>query len=128
MAKDKKTTKLKAPAGTDEANFGTERFRVDNDGTIEVPDEAVGPLLELGGFVEVLPPPVIPDGHALVKHSDPDASCGGERFGDGFLVPVHMVEALKSHGFKSVEHVTETVDQAEEHVKTDEKTAEEPAE
>lgn len=104
-----KKSKLRAPKGTDEANIGGTSFRVDNDGTIDVPEGEVGPLLERGGFVEVLPPVEIPHGHALVRHDDPTASTDvGERHGDGFLVPVHLVNVLASHGFKAVDHVTET--------------------
>lgn len=120
MAKGKKV-KLKAPKGTDEANAGGESFRVDNDGTIEVPEDAVGPLLEHGGFTEVKEAAVIPHGHALVMHDDPKAATSaGEKFGDGFLVPAHKVADLASHGFRAVEHVTETVDQAVAHVEKDE--------
>lgn len=42
--------RLRAPLGTDEANHGTNRYRVDNDGVIVVPREAVEPLVSVGGF------------------------------------------------------------------------------
>jgi hypothetical protein len=98
------TKKLKAPKGTDEANANGQSFRVDNDGTVEVPDEVAGPLVERGGFVEVVEV-VVPAGYLLVMHdNDPSASCEGEKFGEGYLVPAHKAGELASHGFKAVEH------------------------
>ena len=96
--------KLKAPKGTDEANADGKSFRVDNDGTVTVPDEAAAPLIERAGFVEVLPDIEVPHGHAMVKHTDPDASCGFEKRGDVFIVPVSAVaELVASHGFLAIE-------------------------
>lgn len=46
-------TRLRAPPGTDEANYGELRFRVHDDGTISVPPEAVDGLCKVGGFVVV---------------------------------------------------------------------------
>lgn len=111
-----KRTKLKAPKGTDEANIGGTSFRVDNDGTIEVPEGEEGPLLERGGFTEIKDPVEVPHGHALITHDDPDASTdAGEKFGNGTLVPAHVVaELVNSHGFKVVDHVVETADQVSE--------------
>lgn len=96
--------KLKAPRGTDEANADGKIFRVDNDGTVDVPNDAVGPLLERGGFVEVVEPAAVPDGHGLVMHDDPGASCDGEKVGDAFVVPIGKVAELASHGFRAIEH------------------------
>src|SRR5262249_45997658 len=41
---------LRAGFGQDEANHGTARFRVDNDGVVWVPQEAVAHLTSRGGF------------------------------------------------------------------------------
>lgn len=41
---------LVAPGGCDEANHGTERYRVDNDGRVRVPREAAEWLIRKGGF------------------------------------------------------------------------------
>ena len=94
---------LKAPKGKEEANANGKSYRVENDGTIEVPDDAVQPLLATGGFVEVDETPVeVPNGMVLVKSSDPTASCGGEKVGDKFMVDVLTANELASHGFSIV--------------------------
>jgi hypothetical protein len=49
---------LAAPGGCDEANHGTERYRVDNNGRIRVPREAAFHLIR-AGFVPV-PTPAAP--------------------------------------------------------------------
>ena len=41
---------LIAPGGCDEANHGTERYRVDNNGRVRVPREAAFYLIRYGGF------------------------------------------------------------------------------
>jgi hypothetical protein len=41
---------LVAPGGVDEANHGTERYRVDNDGHVRVPREAAHYLIRFAGF------------------------------------------------------------------------------
>jgi hypothetical protein len=46
---------LVAPGGCDEANHGTERYRVDNSGRIRVPREAAFHLIR-AGFIPVPPP------------------------------------------------------------------------
>ena len=98
--------KLKAPKGTDEANANGKSYRVENDGTVEVPDDAVQPLLDVGGFVEVDETQVeVPTGMVLVKSADPTASCGGEKVGDKFMVDVLTANELVSHGFSIVEQV-----------------------
>ncbi len=102
--------KLKAPKGTDEVNVGTESYRVDNDQIVEVPEEAVAPLLERGGFTEVDAEPDVPEGFVLVGHPDPHASCGqGEKCGDFFKVPAAIASELIGHGFYPVELKTTTV-------------------
>lgn len=45
--------RLKAQAGTDEANFGGSRFPVNTDGVVEVPDDAAAALVAVGGFVDI---------------------------------------------------------------------------
>jgi len=56
---------LIAPGGCDEANHGTERYRVDNNGRIRVPREAAFHLIR-AGFVPVATPPPPP------RPPDPD--------------------------------------------------------
>lgn len=99
--------RLKASAGTDEANQGTRRFRVDpNTQEVEVDADAAPALIERGGFepVEKLALPT-PRGFVRVRHSDPDAqlSWGGETYDqdpDGsFLVPGAAAKYLSAHGF-----------------------------
>ncbi len=97
--------KLRAPRGTDEANVDGVLYRVDNDGTIEVPDAAVGTLTHTGGFVviEEIPPP--PMGHVTLIAPDGCTGCswGGETFvPDGDMriaVPAPACTELLSHGF-----------------------------
>ena len=96
--------KLHAPPGTDEANFGTERYRVDNDGTVYVPEEAAADLIASGGFYADPEPVELPEG--MVRLTGPEgASCswGGQSFSAGedgaLVVPVGAVAALASHGF-----------------------------
>ncbi|MBV9553854.1 MAG: hypothetical protein JO032_13815, partial [Alphaproteobacteria bacterium] len=40
---------LRAAFGQDEATHGARRYRVDNDGIVLVPREAVAPLIHTGG-------------------------------------------------------------------------------
>jgi hypothetical protein len=49
---------LIAPAGCDEANHGTERYRVDNNGRVRVPREAAHYLIRYAGFQPVPLPPI----------------------------------------------------------------------
>ncbi len=103
------TRKLRAPPGTDEANFAGERFRVDNDGTIDVPDAAAPELLKIGGFVEVKEIPPLTDGSVRMMGPDgaTSVSWGGQSFAavkEGvFDVPLASVHELASHGFVLVE-------------------------
>jgi hypothetical protein len=50
MAAREDLIELVAPGGCDEANHGTERYRVDNNGRIRVPREAAFWLIRSGGF------------------------------------------------------------------------------
>ncbi|WP_315792248.1 MULTISPECIES: hypothetical protein [unclassified Bradyrhizobium] len=97
--------KLKAPPGTDEANIGTQSFRVDNDHNITVPDGVDTSALELtGGFVPVVETVAVPLGTVLMKHAtDKDAACSFEKSGDFFAVPAERVAEMMSHGFLVVE-------------------------
>jgi len=95
---------LQAPAGTDEANFGEERFTVSSEGTIEVPAAAVDPLVEKGGFVEVDAAPAPASG--VVKMCHPEkigCSFRGTEYkpdADGNVeVPQRAVVELEAHGF-----------------------------
>jgi hypothetical protein len=45
-----KMVRLVAPTGTDECNFGTTRYRVGDDGTVVVPEEAAKDLVHGAGF------------------------------------------------------------------------------
>ena len=52
--------RLIAPPGTDEANFGTTRYRVHEDGTITVPTEVAADLMHGAGFALAPVQPVPP--------------------------------------------------------------------
>jgi hypothetical protein len=59
--------KLIAGQGCDEANHGAERFRVNNDRSVTVCAEAVGPLVAIGGCVIADPPSPIEVPHGNVR-------------------------------------------------------------
>ena len=113
----RKTKTLKVQHGTDEVNFGTERFPVDLEtDTVTVPEEAAQPLLDKGGAVEFEEEgvddgtPPLPEGHCWVRHTvDPNATCsfGAMTFTpgpDGFMsVPISMAGELLAHGFEVVD-------------------------
>ena len=100
-----KFQKLHAHKGTDEANHDGVLYRVDNDGNIEVPNEAVDALLKTGGFVAEDLSDDDPEGFARVKSftGATRLSWGGNSYSsraDGsFLVPAVAVSDLLSHGF-----------------------------
>jgi hypothetical protein len=114
MAKQKKEelVKLKAPDGTDEANFGEQRFRVDNDGTILVPKDAAEYFLGVGGFELVkdksdAPADEVPEGHVLLMHPESvGASWGGKSYepddNGAITVPAAAAKDLAHHGFVAV--------------------------
>jgi hypothetical protein len=63
---------LVAPGGTDEANHGTERYRVDNSGRVRVPREAAHYLIRYGGFRPVpAAPDQAPAGAFLMPETNP---------------------------------------------------------
>jgi hypothetical protein len=104
-----KNVKLRATQGADEANVDGVKYRVNNDGTVEVPQEAAPHLMGVGGFVEAEPNvPDLPEDHVRVAHDDATGlSFGGvsyERHEDGsFHVPAHAVAHLVAHGFVALE-------------------------
>jgi len=106
---EKKLHKLHAPRGTDEANANGVLYRVDNDGTINVPDEAVDPLLSLGGFTEEDQSDDDPSGEVLMKSMTGALGCswGGNSYepdSDGFfVVPAVAAVDLADHGFVAAE-------------------------
>lgn len=107
-------TRLKAPPGTSEANWSgsPKPYPVGLDGTVEVDEGAVAPLLDRGGFTEVQEEEEEPvsAGMATLVHqsgSSVNGSFNGQPFEsdeDGVVVvPVEAVEALASHGFSPVQ-------------------------
>ena len=96
---------LRAAFGQDEATHGLRRYRVDNDGTVQVPPDAVAPLIHTGGFYMAdTETAEAPPGSALVRNSDPTATTGlGKPDGNGnFLVPAAVLRGLAAHGFLPV--------------------------
>lgn len=105
-------TKLKAPPGTDEANVGVERFPVGEDGTVDVPADAVESLTSVGGFTEVdeaPAPETEPSAEfAALKHPEGvGCSFAGVSYEPDDKGVVHVPHAavadLASHGFAPVE-------------------------
>jgi hypothetical protein len=66
---------LHAAFGQDEANHGAARYWVDNDGLIQVPLEAVGPLTTIGGFVLAKTNGNMISAGVLTLHHDDAAGC-----------------------------------------------------
>lgn len=98
--------KLRAPPGTDEANFGTMRYPVKSDGSIWVPAATAEVLLKVGGFTLYDAPDEVPLPMGAVEmRGDPfaGASWRGESYtadADGLIVvPEAAVAILESHGF-----------------------------
>jgi len=105
---DKGLITLRAVFGQDEANHGTARFPVDDEGLIEVPVEAVFPLTTTGGFVIARSDDAPMPAGALKLHHDDAGGCSyaGCRYlpnssGD-VLVPAEAVSELLAHGFVAV--------------------------
>ncbi len=104
--------RLRATQGQDEANFGTELFRVNNDHTVEVPVEAVDALTSVGGF-ELIPERATPPA-GMVHMAHPQGvgcSWGGVTYepdADGIVtVPAAAGADLASHGFGAAPAVAE---------------------
>jgi hypothetical protein len=101
---------LKVQKGTDEVNFGGDRYPVNpNDQTVTVPYEAARPLLDRGGAYLAEPDtPDLPQIEVRMRHADPGASfsIGGRTYqadSDGIVaVPFAMATALAAHGFERV--------------------------
>jgi hypothetical protein len=97
--------RLRAAFGQDEANHGTARYSVDNDGLIQVPPEAVGPLTTTGGFVFTKTGDDAISVGSLKLHHDDAAGCsyaGRQYLGDAngdVLVPAEATSELLAHGF-----------------------------
>ncbi|HEY3910383.1 MAG TPA: hypothetical protein VGM07_10870 [Stellaceae bacterium] len=105
---------LRAVFGQDEANHGTARYRVDAEGLVHVPPEAVDFLISKGGFVlpktsgaaTAQPEPIDakPDGLVRLHHGDAaGCSYAGRQYpsdenGD-VLVPAPAAADLMAHGF-----------------------------
>jgi hypothetical protein len=111
--------RLRAPKGTDEANYGQTAFKVQDDGTVDVPDEAVASLVGVGGFSEVptepAPVDMNPSDGATLKAPEGATSCswGGQTFDvaeDGTVdVPHESVGDLIGHGFQVIEKIVAEV-------------------
>lgn len=105
--------RLIAPAGTDECNWAGNRYRVANDGSVEVDAGAVGPLLATGGFSLADPAQPVPATWLVpVRHlTDPNATCtvNGVTYapdGDGVVqVPAFAVAGVACHGFRLLEPI-----------------------
>jgi hypothetical protein len=99
---------LRAVFGQDEANYGAARYSVDNDGLIQVPLEAVGPLTTIGGFVLAKTGDNAISAGTLTLHHDDAAGCsyaGRQYLGDSngdVLVPAEAASELFAHGFVPV--------------------------
>ncbi|MDI9846556.1 hypothetical protein QM467_00630 [Rhodoblastus sp. 17X3] len=99
-----------APPGCDECNYGTERYRVHDDGTVSVPEQAVASLTAGAGFTlieeEVAPAPSL---GSIRLMGSPRAGCSwrGQAFAaddDGVIVaPIEAVADLIIHGFRVAE-------------------------
>src|ERR1700734_3903591 len=101
--------RLRNMNGADEANYsGAKPYRMANNGVFEVDEEAVGPLLERGGFILADPVPPVAVAHGFIRMqnlADRGASCsfGGVSYApdaDGcVVVPIEGAAILEGHGF-----------------------------
>lgn len=96
--------KMYAPAGTDEVNIGTDRFSVERDGTVMVPEESTGPLLATAGLRMDEDVGDTPDGMVVITHPTAsgcswDGKSYAARSDGSFVVPVGAVNDLLAHGF-----------------------------
>ena len=99
---------LRAVFSQDEANHGASRYLVDNDGLIQVPLEAVGPLTTVGGFVLAKNSDNAISAGVLTLHHDDAAGCCyacrqflSDSNGD-VRVPAEAASELLAHGFVPV--------------------------
>jgi hypothetical protein len=99
---------LRAAFGQDEATHGPARYPVDDDGLVQVPLEAVGPLTTIGGFVLAKTGVDVISAGSLKMHHDDAAGCcyaGRQYLGDAngdVLVPAEAASELLAHGFVPV--------------------------
>ena len=99
---------LRAVFSQDEANHGASRYLVDNDGLIQVPLEAVGPLTTVGGFVLAKSSNNAISAGVLTLHHDDAARCSyaGRQFlsdsKGNVRVPAEAASELSAHGFVPV--------------------------
>jgi hypothetical protein len=99
---------LRAAFGQDEANHGTARYPVNDDGLVQVPLEAAGPLTTIGGFVLAKTGLHFISVGTLKLHHDDAAGCsyrGHQYLGDAngdVLVPAEAASELLAHGFVPV--------------------------
>ena len=96
---------LRAAFGQDEANHGTDRYSVDDEGWVRVPLKAVGPLVSVGGFVLAETRVSTISAGVLKLHHNNATGCSyaGRRYlrdanGD-VLVPAEATSELSAHGF-----------------------------
>jgi hypothetical protein len=105
--------RLHSNRGALEANWSGSPtpYRVDNNGNVEVDEEAVGPLLERGGFtlVDVPSPVAVQAGFCVVENlNDPNAAFSYEGVSyepdaNGLLtIPLDAASVFESHGFTLV--------------------------
>jgi hypothetical protein len=99
--------RLYAGEGQDEANYGTERFRVHEDHTIDVPTEAVDSLVRVGGFERMSEAAAPPMGLVALAHPQRlGCSWRGVTYppdAEGLvIVPIAAAQDLAAHGFKPV--------------------------
>jgi hypothetical protein len=109
---NRKMIRLYAGEGQDEANYGTERFRVHEDHTIEAPEEAVDSLVRVGGFQRIAEAAPQPQGHiGLIHAQGVGCSWGGTTYpadAQGMvIVPIAAAGDLLAHGFAPVSDLEE---------------------
>jgi len=109
---NRKMVRLYASEGQDEANYGTERFRVHEDHTVDVPSEAVDSLVRVGGFERIADAAPVPQGHVALAHPQGiGCSWGGTVYppdAEGLvIVPIAAAADLLAHGFKPVDELEE---------------------
>lgn len=102
-------TRLKAPPGTSEANWSgsPKPYPVGLDGTVEVDDEAVAPLLDRGGFTEVKEEVEVPSAGTVKLVHTSGAHVSGTANDQPFdsddkgvvVVPAEAEAVLARHGF-----------------------------
>ena len=113
-----KVIALRAMFGQDEANHGTARYCVDQEGLVRVPPEAAPYLTHVGGFAPAeadsgWPPEQEPAGSIRLHHDSAGAcSYGGRQYqgdADGdVLVPAPAAAELMAHGYVLVLQTGET--------------------